>query len=432
MVVSDIVYLITNLLVLYGMHIFCSAQYGRMKDYVLRMSALAGYLGADFLLYKVVKVTYIFAMTGILLYLFVTFAYSKRLRLNNLCIAAVFLVFGICSELLASYLVSLVMNTMNHYNAENALIVALIIARFLFFIMVLIAKRLNRVETQNYGVSSIPYLMLILPLLSIGLILYIFSLAEFDHHSILSTGSVGALCSVFVIVWINLLAFWLYDKQYRIHQMEQDSIRLHQTIQMQMEQYNEDKLRREAIQKMKHDYKNFLLAVRADIQTNHLEEAVDSINKKLETGVMNALPQSGLYPLDAVVGYKSSLAERKGIALQVEYRLEGEPQVSSEDICVMVGNALDNAIEYLVAHENCVPVIQIDTIYKKGVMHIHIKNPVCMKVAIEKGNEIVSTKNEKNHGYGLKTIDYIARKYGGELLLACDDKFFDCNIWLYC
>lgn len=53
----------------------------------------------------------------------------------------------------------------------------------------------------------------LLPIISVVLVIYVFSLAEFDKNTILDAGSLGALLSVFAIILINLITVWLFDRQ---------------------------------------------------------------------------------------------------------------------------------------------------------------------------------------------------------------------------
>ena len=386
----------------------------------------------DFLLYLTVSVPYLFALTGFLIYFGVTVVYSRKVSYKNFLTAFLFLALGICSELIASHLVVFFMRLMAQENSENALIAALLIARLLFFLMVIVAARWIRYQKGGESLSQMTVLTILLPALSIGLVLYIFSLAEFDHRSILDAGSLGAVLAVLAIVWINLVTFWLFNRQFRLYQIEKEADALRMTVQVQQEHYNGELEKREAIRKVRHDYKNFLLALQADIRSGHVEDAARAIGGQLESDFIDSLPQSGFYALDAIAGYKAAMAEKKGIRLIPEYHLEGQPEIRSEDICVMIGNALDNAVEYLEVHSECRQEIDMYVVFKSGVFSVKIRNEVSEPVPIRNGREILTDKKDEGHGYGLRSIDYIAQKYHGRLILVYKDRTFECGALLYC
>jgi len=429
---NDIVYLVCGLLVLYSIHLFLKVFFEPKDASILQILVLSFFFVVDYVLMKTVTITYLFPIFSFLLYFIVSLAYSKRLGLKNVWFAFIALVFGICSELIASYSVSIAFQNNLLVHEENAFPVALIVARFVFFLLFLLAIRFGRLKDRNKNKYFQPFIMIILPILSIVLVLYVFSLAEFRSDSILDSGSFGAFCSVLVIIVMNLVVFWMFDRQARLNQIEQDAYFLKETVRIQQEQYNEEKNRQDIIRRIKHDYKNYLISLKADLLSNHYDEAIGSIERKLDEEAFHSLTQSGWFPLDAVIAYKNATAVKKGISIIPQFALEGFPQISSEDVCVTVGNALDNGIEYLTVNKNCSREIKIRAAYKKGVLHFQLTNEVCEPIEIRNGNHIVSTKKEGDHGYGLKSMQLIVEKYGGELLLTCDANEFMCDILMYC
>ena len=142
--------------------------------------------------------------------------------------------------------------------------------------------------------------------------------------------------------------------------------------------------------------------------------------------------QSGWYPLDAVVNYKEISANKLGLRFRTEYFLESEPAVASEDICVMMGNALDNAMEYLAAHPSCTREIKIHVRHEKGILNIKVGNAVEEWIKVTDRRFCASSKQGEGHGFGLKSIDYVAGKYDGRLILSSREKYFECGMILYC
>lgn len=428
---SDVVYVLCDFIVLYSMHVFCKKLFdGRNR--VKQFLSLAVFLLIDCLFYFMVSVPYLFAVVSFILYVGVSLGYSRRISYKNFLTAFLFLIFGICSELVASHLVVFVMRLLGQEQQENMLVAALIVARLLFFVVILLATGLVRYQNKAEKLPAAARLVVFLPILSIVLILYVFSLAQFNHKSLMGAGSLGAVVSVGAIVVMNIAVFWLFDRQFRIYQVEKEANDLRMTIQVQQEHYNGEMDKREALRKMRHDYKNFLLALRADMENGHVEEALKAIAGELSSDGMNTLPQSGQYAIDAIVGNKAAVATKRNMRVIPEYHLMGNPTASSEDICVLIGNGLDNAMEYLECHPDCDQHISIKIVYDKGVLNISIRNQVQDTIEIKDGREIKSTKQTDGHGLGLKSMDYIAQKYGGRLILSCTQGIFSCGVILYC
>lgn len=92
--------------------------------------------------------------------------------------------------------------------------------------------------------------------------------------------------------------------------------------------------------------------------------------------------------------------------------------LTSTDICIIFGNALDNAIESCLKISNKKDrIITIEVSQKQNVLFISISNPTDKEVIINK-NSIVSTKEVlDDHGLGLYSIKNVVKKYNGYIHL---------------
>lgn len=103
------------------------------------------------------------------------------------------------------------------------------------------------------------------------------------------------------------------------------------------------------------------------------------------------------------------------------------------NICIIVGNCLDNAIEALKElNENYSKRIHIDIIYRKGALMIKIKNPfVGERKKDLKGNYISTKVDNENHGIGLYSVKKVIEKYNGLITFQEVDSEFEVQIFLY-
>ena len=105
--------------------------------------------------------------------------------------------------------------------------------------------------------------------------------------------------------------------------------------------------------------------------------------------------------------------------------------ISPIDLCIILGNALDNAIEACekisVKNEK---IITFTFACSGGLAFITITNPVNSDIQIHK-NSIMTTKQDKiNHGFGIYSIKKAIEKYNGNLDLLCDNNIFSLHITL--
>ena len=115
----------------------------------------------------------------------------------------------------------------------------------------------------------------------------------------------------------------------------------------------------------------------------------------------------------------------------VKGQLKQDLNLPDLDISIMLGNALDNAIE---ATEQVADVVRrrilVDLLADKGVFTISITNPITKSVVMRNG-QIVSTKQELGkHGFGLDSIRQLAEKNGGHIQIESDQNTFYLTIFL--
>lgn len=133
-----------------------------------------------------------------------------------------------------------------------------------------------------------------------------------------------------------------------------------------------------------------------------LEQDLDEINLLFNTGNINA---------DAVLNAKISLAIKKGIQVDYKAAVPKTLAVSDIDLCVVIGNLIDNAVESCekVAPENQFIRLYIGIFQKQ--LYLSVSNATSETVR-KLDEQYISTKRG-NHGHGLKRINKIVDKYGG-------------------
>ena len=162
----------------------------------------------------------------------------------------------------------------------------------------------------------------------------------------------------------------------------------------------------------RHDYHNHMQSVKAYLAMDSLDEArayldrleqdLDDIDLLIHTGNINA---------DAILNSNISLAIRKGIQVDYKATVPKELAVSDIDLCVVIGNLIDNAVE---ACEEVEPQHQFIRLYigiLRRQLYISVSNAT--GEAVRKLDEEYITTKRGNHGHGLKRINNIVNKYDG-------------------
>lgn len=164
----------------------------------------------------------------------------------------------------------------------------------------------------------------------------------------------------------------------------------------------------------RHDYHNHIQVMKAYLSLGKYEdmdEYLNDLDKDLTD--IDTVLKTGNLMVDAILNSKLSMAISQGININAKATVPKNLQVADVDLCVIIGNLMDNAMEAAIKLEN--PEDRFIRVYireMKGQLYISITNSVGGEV--KKVNlEYISTKLGLNHGFGLKRIDSIVNKYNG-------------------
>lgn len=165
----------------------------------------------------------------------------------------------------------------------------------------------------------------------------------------------------------------------------------------------------------RHDYRNHIQNMKILLAQKNYEELdgyMDELAKDLIT--VDTIIKTGNVMADAVLNAKLYAAKRIGVRLNVKANIPKELPISDVELCAVLGNLLDNAVESCerLAEEERFIRVFIGVI--KGQFYLSVQN--ASGEVRRKGGGYLSTKrNGEDYGYGIFRIDRIAGKYGGSV-----------------
>lgn len=231
---------------------------------------------------------------------------------------------------------------------------------------------------------------------------------------------VGILCVLFLYVQHSIETMQRAEQEVNVMQ---------QLLYRQQEQYRISQENMDLINRKCHDLRYQMEMLRKLKDEKEIEQQL----KEMERSAMiyDSIFKTGNPVLDTVLTEKSLLCEANRI--QMTCMADGEKLnfIGKVDLYTLFGNALDNAIECVMKIEDTGKrVIQVAVFYEKNLLMIRIRNYCEEKLEFQNGLPI-STKNDPNyHGYGLKSIQYTAEKYGGWLVCQNPENYFVLQILL--
>ena len=111
--------------------------------------------------------------------------------------------------------------------------------------------------------------------------------------------------------------------------------------------------------------------------------------------------------------------------------LYGQIMIDFLDLVLLLGNALDNAIEATEAVvQTAEKKIWLTMKLQQNILHKQVENPVVEPVVIENQTIVSGKKEQELHGFGISNMKTITKKYHGTFDIRCSDKLFVLNIVL--
>lgn len=169
----------------------------------------------------------------------------------------------------------------------------------------------------------------------------------------------------------------------------------------------------------RHDYHNHIQTMKACLaldQTQQLGDYLDRLDADLVR--IDRVIKTGNVMVDAILNSKISLARAHDISVNAKATVPPQLRIVDVDLCVVLGNLMDNAIEACMKIEDTDKrFIRVYIGMHKEMFYISVSNAMGSGIRRQESglrNPIyLSTKGNEGHGFGLVRIDRIVEKYAG-------------------
>ena len=178
----------------------------------------------------------------------------------------------------------------------------------------------------------------------------------------------------------------------------------------------------------RHDYRNHIQTMKV-LAANGDMAAVQEYLDKLETDLntVDTVVKTGNPMADAILNSKISLAKSKNIPVRCDAHVPVKLKMSELDLCCIIGNLFDNAIEASLLLPEDGRQIRVYMDMKGSQLYISFTNFTSTKKLAKMGKIFRSTKGD-GHGFGLVRIDSIVERLDGYLSRNSEDGAFTTEI----
>ncbi|AUS26703.1 GHKL domain-containing protein [Paenibacillus sp. P2(2022)] len=256
------------------------------------------------------------------------------------------------------------------------------------------------------------------------LIVPIISIYQVNVLSVYSEKNMYYFGSIIGFISLNVFIIYIFDNVIEKFQLMHENAQLQHQMDYQDANYEKTVHSFKNIKRIIHDTHQQFLYIDECIKRNELAEASEHIKitlNKIEGAYQRV--NTGNLVIDALVTNSLNIGQANGIKVDTQLNLYSQKvNIERYDLCVALGNMLDNAIEaskkVKIAEDRFI-LIKIHS--NESALFIHILNHMENEVA-----HLQSLKSNPDiHGIGLTNISRICDKYGGNMTIETKNKVFD-------
>lgn len=237
-----------------------------------------------------------------------------------------------------------------------------------------------------------------------------------------------SLITAVILLLINIDIFYLYDNVIDLfsERCEREVMESqNKAIQNQLDVVQQSQLR---IRCLKHDMDNHLLRLKDLIEKEKYAEALEYLETvKSSTAADKKLIDSGNDLIDSMLNYKLARLH-DNIEQKYDIVVPKDLSFTEFDLNVIIGNLADNVLEALDQLPADEPKkLEISIRYKQGYLKVYFGNTFD-GIMPEDGSR---KRDHENHGLGLKSVERIVHKYGGDMRAKVSDNWYEISLIMY-
>ena len=312
----------------------------------------------------------------------------------------------------------------NWENESNKKIAALIIEFTTMVFVLLFLFVIARIRRKN---DNTPLSLPVMGIITVFMLLTNSLIAdEFNSPIVIGADIAKPILLMLILVTVGLFFFLRSTSKERDGLKKLNKIN-EELVESQTKYFEATAKADSEIRAMRHDMKNniqvlMLLLEQGDY--DKMREYLDEMGENLTSTDISA--HTGDTIADTIIADKTAKAEALGLTLDCSGKISGV-EISPVDMCKMLANLLDNAIEAASAPElseleDSLKVIDLRFKKTENFLMISVTNPSAKAPKTEHGKIVTSKKDSKNHGFGIHNIENAVAAYNGELTVTCDEK----------
>ncbi len=276
-----------------------------------------------------------------------------------------------------------------------------------------------------------PYIKNIILILLLNLIFLLFVVGFYCNSNYTQQAFESLIGIIFIcVMFIIICTIWLHNSLVKHLQNEYEiNLRL-QFNEMQQDYYDKITESSKALSSLRHDLKNHLIVLDGYLAKAKPEEARGYIKDIIKTTTdSNTVVNLENIMLSAMLTQKKTACTEKKIAFHYQITM-GTLTIPDTDLCILLGNILDNAIEASEQVTDEKGYIDLELNDSNEILSIHCSNNYHIEPIMQNGKLVTTKTSRILHGIGMQNIADMVKKYDGSMEYQYSDQVFSIDVLL--
>ncbi|MDE6214542.1 MAG: GHKL domain-containing protein [Lachnospiraceae bacterium] len=228
-------------------------------------------------------------------------------------------------------------------------------------------------------------------------------------------------CIVIVAIYLSFHAVRTAEEEYKVERLSYMLVLQRESIEKFIGQERE-------LYQLRHELEHKLFTVQYLFEKNRKEEGFRVLKQMIVELCGDAKNISVSQNIvETVVVNIEKKYERKEVRIEKEILFPDETIMELVDLCILLGDLLDNAMEAAAGSEE--KQVKISVREEFNCLYLKIANTFSKENSDVKA--FASKKETGRHGFGMRNIREIVRRYGGELITYDEGEWFYADVIIY-
>lgn len=288
-----------------------------------------------------------------------------------------------------------------------------VITKFMLYYLLFIVQKIFAKE-KKFSLNFSEWLLIIITLLISAVVFTSIDVINIVNE-LNEAGKILVLFGILCLVILNIVLFYMVVRLSRTSNIEAENKLLKLQNEYQSNYIENIKNQEKEIKTIRHDLKHNLFVIDTQLKQKKYKEAENHISDLLHQQVfLGGTVCTDNDTVNAIINSKIIYAKSIGINVFVQ-SCKHIIDIADIDLCNLLGNLLDNAIEACVRCTSNEKEIKIQISSGNDTMTVSVKNSIEKSVLKNNSKLSTSKKNASEHGIGLNSVNRIVNKYSGKL-----------------